>query len=630
MSTTIEHEPDTTVAKPAQESTGSALVLYKAMLPAQLFAEGAAMGLVEKIEAEVKTWKFDVTTEKGRKECASKSYSIRTTKEAIDKLGLQLTEGWRTSTARVNAERKAVEARLAALAESVRAPVTAWEQRDARRVQAHRDAINGINALVDYLDGITIEAVESRLATLHAMPPRDWEEFAEKASNAMGAAEEKLGDLLEQLNAAEAERVRLAKEAAAAQARREAEIAEAARKEAEARAHQEALEELRGLPDWPDREQLTVPEIERLNARMVVLRNREWGEFASEAQDAASTVMLRLADLYAAAERRAADAAAALELERVGNHKHALASLETIAKHDPDKDSPDTLRAKQAWLRRATAARNWEEFAGEAGAKSDELFDALEASIDAANERAAVAAAAANEARITAHRTALAEIPDLTAGAEAMSYAELLVMCRHLAALIQRPDRDWGEFGGDALAAYQRQHKRVEGLLAAALEREEAAAEEQRKQNDIAFKRKLLPTFAEIAEECQHGTAEVIRDGLSRISALLSYTDWGDLRNDAVLEANAARAILEPQLARVAALEAQTSPPLVRGMPKGSEAAADELAPTAALKRKVQLAIASALSEFKIPDAKAMAIAKAIEDGKIPHISVSYAEAKQP
>jgi len=269
--------------------------------------------------------KGDVSTGKGRSDIRSLAAEIRSSKANLVRLGKSLTEGWRDQTKAVNAECKVIEERLDDLAERVRAPLTAFENMEKERVADHERALAAIpDTSVDHASA-TAEELSNRLDYLRDYPTRDWQEFAQRAADAIAAEiarteksltarvasdeeavrQEAMRIELERLRAAEVEREKLAAEerriAREEQLQREA--AERARIEAEA----EAQKALQAERDRAAREL------------------REAAEAAKAERDAAERRDREASEALAAAERRRQEDAAKAERDRIAAEQKAQA-----------------------------------------------------------------------------------------------------------------------------------------------------------------------------------------------------------------------------------------------------------------------------------------------------------------
>jgi hypothetical protein len=231
-------------------------------LAAILIKPGGLDALLERIErdARIRAAELDISTERGRKAIASLSRTmVAGAKSQITAAALQLTEGWRAQTAAVTADRKKAEARLDALRDEVRRPLTEWENKEKDRVADHEKAIEEIRNWSNIPDDLTSDQIAGSLDMLreHDHVTRNWQEFDAIAQKLLSTTFENIerslrlrqkqeSDAAElaNLRAEEAERQRLA--AIQAQKDREeriaAEAAECARRDAENKAAWEAQE----------------------------------------------------------------------------------------------------------------------------------------------------------------------------------------------------------------------------------------------------------------------------------------------------------------------------------------------------------------------------------------------------
>ena len=223
------------------ESTELA-ILQTPLVPAVIFAEGGVDAILGKIKAEVAAVDIDISTPTGRRKCASLAYKVARSKTALDGLGKDLVADWKTKSAAVDADRRRIRQELDELGDSVRKPLTDWENAEKARVAAHEDAIQALReSLAFYENGYSTSGeLRARLVFLENQPPRDWQEFAKRAADTFEEEISKTKTALAltiDLEAAAAEAARLEREQAIqAQRERDALIAENARREAEAKA----------------------------------------------------------------------------------------------------------------------------------------------------------------------------------------------------------------------------------------------------------------------------------------------------------------------------------------------------------------------------------------------------------
>lgn len=291
-----------------------------------------------RMKAETDKHDADVSTDKGRKAVIALARRVTTTKTAITAAAKGLTEGWREQTAKVNAARRPIEERLAALAEEVRRPVTEWEAAEAERAERNRAVVREVMDAGIVREDDTAASVEQRGREVHdrQFGPDGWTDAEIDAAvrakgqtvAALVAARNRLRQ--EEANRAELEKLRAeadaraAKDAEEARLREEAEAAERMRREAEEREIRRIAEE--------ERE-----------------RQREADRIAKAAEEAAAKAK-RDAEEAAAREQRERDAAAAKAIA------DAQAERDRIAKAAQDAEDERQRAAKAEADERARIA----------------------------------------------------------------------------------------------------------------------------------------------------------------------------------------------------------------------------------------------------------------------------------
>ena len=179
----------------------------------------------------------DTSTTKGRDEIRALARKIVTTRVAVVKMGKDLTEDWRTKTAKVNKQRGEFESQLDALASETRQPLTDWEMAEEKRKEIIAINLQKITALKQVDLDVSSATIKFQIAELQKlMLQTDFQESEETAELMADSAIESLQQnlvLTERREAVEAENVRMKaereKEAAAARvlaakAEQEAEI----------------------------------------------------------------------------------------------------------------------------------------------------------------------------------------------------------------------------------------------------------------------------------------------------------------------------------------------------------------------------------------------------------------------
>jgi hypothetical protein len=209
------------------------VIKLPAVMTAETFTDDKEFEkLYANILEAVKKHKPDVSTAVGREAIASLAYKVARTKTALDNQGKALTDEWRKSTQKVNDTRNIIKDRLDALKEEVRSPLTAWEDAEKARVEAHTARLADLVAMSKVGFGRTSSELRELLAKAEAVSTSKdvWEEYAPQAGVAREDAVDTLKRLLataekqereaaelEQLRAEKAERDRIEAERIAAE-----------------------------------------------------------------------------------------------------------------------------------------------------------------------------------------------------------------------------------------------------------------------------------------------------------------------------------------------------------------------------------------------------------------------------
>lgn len=226
------------------------LVTIETLTPAVIFAPGGVESVISKLEADVRAFATDVSTEAGRKAVASLAYKVARSKTALDEMGKDLVADLKTQTGKIDAERRIIRDRLDALRDEVRKPLDDFENAEKDRVAGHEDALATILAACDLSPEAGPAAINNRLGAVRDLSQRDWQEFSARATATIDTARKALEMALALATRREAEAAELARlraeQVAREQAEREAKIAaeaaEGARVAAETKAAREALE----------------------------------------------------------------------------------------------------------------------------------------------------------------------------------------------------------------------------------------------------------------------------------------------------------------------------------------------------------------------------------------------------
>jgi hypothetical protein len=264
--------------------------------------EGGLAPVIAMIEGEIAAFKPDISTVGGRKEIASMAYKVATSKTFLDNLGKDFVASRKAEIKEIDDRRKEWRDYMDAKKNDVRAPLTEWETREAKRVQEIQARIAKIKVASEILvsDKITRDKLVERLGALVEIDPSvGFDEFAKEAAELLAKAKETVSQAiatkdkeaqveaeLESLRKEMAERAEADKQEALrldlvrkAEAQAKADEAEAKRKaEAEAQAIKDA--ELRRIQAEKD------AEIAKLKAEAVAVARQKEAESQKALQEA--------------------------------------------------------------------------------------------------------------------------------------------------------------------------------------------------------------------------------------------------------------------------------------------------------------------------------------------------------
>ena len=313
------------LSMPEPETTALAII-PAASLPTLIAADQT--DILGKLRKELAGYTPDASTEPGRKEIGQKVRRIGVAKMDFKRLKEGLLEDAKKQVASVNAEYKVIETNCDALRDAIDGALEDYKKIERDRVAAHEAALEALDAATNVIPGEPSEAIRAKLRAFLSIPPRDWQEFARRAADAMDAGQRHLEGLIvttEKREAEAAELVRLRAEAEERarldairiQQEREAEIArraaEHARMEAEAAAERERQEVLRAAAEERAKVEQAA-EAERQRAQAEIERaDRERQAAEDRARQAVSDALAAAQRAEAAAKQAEADRLAAAE-----------------------------------------------------------------------------------------------------------------------------------------------------------------------------------------------------------------------------------------------------------------------------------------------------------------------------
>jgi colicin import membrane protein len=321
--------------------------------------------ILGKLREELEGFTADVSTERGRKEIASKAYKVSVAKADLVRLAKALKEGAQKTIKLVNAETNVIEERMDALRDEIRAPLDEFEAIEERRIAGHTSALQEIACTTVFaLPEPTAAEIELRLSVLKDAMDRDWQEFSAKAVHAHSEALTRLTAIYDAAVVREAERAEIARLRAEAeerarldrireQAERERQIAEQAAEQARIAAEQRAAEERR------QEAERVANETRRIEAQAAAERERAEREQqaaqrrAEAAEQAAREAELQRLAAIEQAQAEALEAERRAEARRVADQQQADRDRQAAVKAEQDRVAAEQAAEAQALARRA-------------------------------------------------------------------------------------------------------------------------------------------------------------------------------------------------------------------------------------------------------------------------------------
>lgn len=290
------------------------LAVIDDMSGVELFAPGKYRDILDGYKAEVRSVPVDISTPKGREECASLAYSVGKTKNAIDKKRKALVEDEKKRLKAIDAEGSRIWDELEDLQKEVRKPLTDWENYEKDRVAAHEHALTSIPEGAYYGATETSQEIKFRLEYLSDLfASRDWQEFKNRAKQAIDAEIVRTQGILTTLQKREAEAEELAKLRAEQIAREQCERDERIAQEARVKAEQAAEVERKRIEQEKFQAEARAKEAEaRERAAAEQAERDRIAAVEAEKQHIAKAE----ADRVAAEERHAREKAEAIKAER--------------------------------------------------------------------------------------------------------------------------------------------------------------------------------------------------------------------------------------------------------------------------------------------------------------------------
>jgi hypothetical protein len=220
-----DHTELTEPAAPESDTPNAFVIISKlevigGLKPATLFTEGGdtLKIAVDQIVAHCKSFVPDMTSKKDREALRSLAATIARTKTFIDDSGKEVLEDAKKLTDRVNAQRKWARDTLDELKETVRKPLTDFEEAEKALAARKVAVMEQITTISDGIEEASSENVKERISTLDTLYVDDLEDIADRAKMKIVVARGRLEKALplalqREADALKAEEDRLAAEA---------------------------------------------------------------------------------------------------------------------------------------------------------------------------------------------------------------------------------------------------------------------------------------------------------------------------------------------------------------------------------------------------------------------------------
>lgn len=333
----------TQTAQTAQTTELVTLPAYENAL--QVFTtEDSLDQLYAEVESKVVGVVYDISTKKGRDQCASDAYKVARSKAAVEKLGAKLSAEYKEIPKKIDASRRRIKERFDALQERIRKPLTEWEEVEENRLAKHNAAVMRLNQFATNASAsLETETLRSMISDVELTEVDElWEEFEAEAHRAKAKALENLQAALLSREKYEAEQAELAKLRAEAQARelkdREERIAREAAEKAKLEAEAKAQEEREAAEKREARARADAERAER--EKLEAIERQKQAEARAEAEKLA-------------AEQRAKEAAeAARQAEIARQEREKAQAEEDQRKREADREHRRSVNriAMQAFI----------------------------------------------------------------------------------------------------------------------------------------------------------------------------------------------------------------------------------------------------------------------------------------
>ncbi|MCP4127310.1 MAG: hypothetical protein GY753_09640 [Gammaproteobacteria bacterium] len=138
--------------------------------------------VIASLEESARSFVFDMTTAKGRKEVASVAARVASSKTYLDGLGKDFVAGIKAQAKEVDVRRKTIRDSLDSLKEEVRQPLTEFEEIEKGRIAEHESLLANLQTLIlDAPLAADLKILSLMTSEGAAIMGRDFEEYTDGA-----------------------------------------------------------------------------------------------------------------------------------------------------------------------------------------------------------------------------------------------------------------------------------------------------------------------------------------------------------------------------------------------------------------------------------------------------------------
>lgn len=170
------------------------LIVVEKLDPVEVFTGGGIDAVLSAIEAKTKEFEPTTETDSGRKKIASMANKVARSKTLLDGIGKEMVADWKAKAKKVDVVRKQARDFLDDLKVQVRRPLTEWEEKDQKRIEALQQSIQEKFIVHDDTEWMTAEQIADIRDAHASIRPKDGEfdELTEEALSVWNAYQGKL------------------------------------------------------------------------------------------------------------------------------------------------------------------------------------------------------------------------------------------------------------------------------------------------------------------------------------------------------------------------------------------------------------------------------------------------------